>query len=137
MDRERAISWVTKCIAQWIAKAVSDCSPVKKVGLQFKAIGEYSLLLSILREYFPVEWERLVAEEEVQEFVAHLGQALEIGGSSLEECQLAHFIKIGLGVQLVCSEEIIRLVREVPQDKAVSIEHAFIMESVGLPLPAT
>jgi hypothetical protein len=128
-DGARALSWMTSYLEAMIS--------TQDDGLRTKALGEFALLLSLLHAY----QESLTHQEQAclrdaHRTIEHLcDEFVVFTSASLEHCQIAHFLSRAGCTRYLDPNEICRRVAVCPPSKLISIEHAFVMEEVGLQLP--
>lgn len=127
MNRSSAIAWVN----QYLLRLTDEgCGSGRIAGLHLKAIGEYALLLSLIRQFSPEEWQELI-KFEVTRCIASEIKKMDLRSSQLKECQLAHFLDQAFSQDTYFCAEKYRIISRI-DNECVSIEHAFLMESVGL-----
>lgn len=125
MNRENAISW----IFEYINCILEECTVFSEAYT--KALGEYSLLLSILRNNTPLEWSVILNKPISQKIIDQLEQKKTLFSKSLEHCQLAKFLSIALDKEFLSVDDINQSIKKLPIGEFISIEHYYLMEVIG------
>ena len=128
MNRSNAMNW----ISEYVHCILAECGPDSLSGLHFKALGEYSLLLSILRSHNPNEWKCILDSQNSQKIASQLKDNSNFCSELLEHCQLAKFMEIALNQEFLPPKKLLETIKKQPSSNLVSIEHYYLMETAGL-----
>ena len=128
MNRSNATYW----ISEYVHCILAECSSDSLSELHFKALGEYSLLLTILRSHSPNEWRLILDSPKFKKVASRIRTSCNFRSESLEHCQLAQFLAIALDQDFLPRGDILETIKKPPASNLVSLEHYYLMEVAGL-----